>query len=1634
MGDRRSISSATSWHSSVPPMGNPPSVASKKVCVLGLCDEPDMPYCKTTGEAHLGEEYHPILQLREELKKRKEEHAQLEMKAAEQATWAEVLLSRIRATAEHPGSSRRSSRTPLAQFPENRKNISPSRPCKPEPDFTAQLREVSATRRQLTPPTSVPEKSFWESLQEALSGPGKSAATVGHQCKVTCNGETLRVNQLFYESFVSVWTSLRAGAMPNVTVTLYPEEKPAAVSAPNTPRTGAAHTPIQTPQNSHLSRASTVPPLASDENRSAFHTTTPTPSLVSQSLDSMPVLDTQVGHAVMTQPSNVEQGQQPSAPVHTLEASRPLSQSAFVATTQLSEAASLQPSHQASQQVSVPVRQVAAVSQQQALSQAASNGVSQPVSMVSQHLSMPDSSQPVTQASQQMSRQSELQEQMLLSQQVSMPASSQSATQASQQMSRQSALQGQMPLSQHASAVQPVLQVSQESLQPSQHVSEPVPLQSSQQPVSQALSQPIPQMSSSALTHATSQHVSLPMSAQQVTQHQLSQTGSQLASQQVSMPASSQPVTQASQQMSRQSALQSELQEQMLLSQQVSMPASSQSATQASQQMSRQSALQGQMPLSQHASAVQPVLQLSQESLQPSQHMSEPPMSMVSQPVSLVSQQASVQAVLQEPLQTASEQMHPASVSLASQEPRRMSLSQLVPRETVSLHPQGSVRELVRNMTTPDASVTQIREVRPVQQWSLPSHPSLPKISEQNEPERHSKPKSNVHVKSESPPQRSEPRSATRALAERVQQLETALKPPDAPSFSIEDRIAAIESSIKHEKSQGRERKSKEPSPVPRSPAGPTTRDLQDRLQRLEEAFEQATQHHHREVSNLQQRVTEEKGARSDLEQEVDFIKKKTRLQLAKLREELRTAQLEVNEREEQVQLVSDLKIKNLREENTRLKCATMAEAPPPQPRPVDHIEPELGKKESTVVPMQDNSIAKILREVLQLPENTTLPLPVESVGRPLLVEPLPVENTSSVTELTSAEMLAIEMTKSAEAELQARLRAEAEHEAHLSKHVTTELVHNQQSLHALQSQSLPSQVIQPLTESRGSAPHDRETGSQITAKLSISEDVNLEPEGPVSMPGPCNSFTGTPLSSFVGDRPVLPESVSTAAPLSSQPLSMHQVPENPVVHQIPIPRPQYQYQHQLHVPDPQQERVQQRPRRVTVQPPPRPMPRPLSPTRPAKSVLRPTPYERPRPAHPQRMPTRERHPPAMPQTCTQLPGPQQPQLQRPVAYQQQVPAQPQQAPFLDTSSVPPPLRSLSETPTLPPLPPSPRAQPALPPNALDMLGSILDGSHVMPAAPRPPSIMEPVVSSDQVTQDLMSKVKLLESKMLDLRDEEAVLELNKRRGISPTRKVPGDHSHQQEVPVSVPTAHTSISWQSQMTQPTESANICESVVTSQVSEEPEHPSLPTAPTSAHSSVPATASAVSVSSYPQSSSISAPASQSLPEVPMSIPAQYGSERHSSVPSSRNSSAPRTMSAHNNTTASTPSVPAEWGLKDSSILTQVHIPDVQSAPESQAAVTIMTERPTTPDSPDSLRTEDLDVELIAAAQPLKLPDVSSIEAIPPPADETGARLSALALQVEALLHNISGPPQEQQQQPAQPQQHDSASTVPRRKFW
>ncbi|KAJ9470405.1 hypothetical protein DIPPA_01511 [Diplonema papillatum] len=137
-GFRNASASGASWHSSGHPGGNPPSMADslcedssgggcdgvRNVCSLSLCDEPQTPFCKVSGTLHrqAGVACHPILKpvqgrvervedqadcdrraqvqhLRSELRRRKEEHALLEKQAAQQSSWTEVILNRLRASA-----------------------------------------------------------------------------------------------------------------------------------------------------------------------------------------------------------------------------------------------------------------------------------------------------------------------------------------------------------------------------------------------------------------------------------------------------------------------------------------------------------------------------------------------------------------------------------------------------------------------------------------------------------------------------------------------------------------------------------------------------------------------------------------------------------------------------------------------------------------------------------------------------------------------------------------------------------------------------------------------------------------------------------------------------------------------------------------------------------------------------------------------------------------------------------------------------------------------------------------------------------------------------------------------------------------------------------------------------------------------------------------------------------------------------------------------------------------------------------------------------------------------------------------------------------------------------------------------
>eukprot|EP00754_Rhynchopus_humris_P008177 Rhum_TRINITY_DN13680_c0_g1::Rhum_TRINITY_DN13680_c0_g1_i1::g.62710::m.62710 len=293
-----------------------PLVPPSQPCVLGLCDEPDMPYCKATGAphvssagnapaaaaaaaaaaeprrtsassaAHIPSHAHPIIhpldaapharapaaaaaapasgagsaqqadktrQLREELQKRKAEHAVLEAQAAEQSCWAKELLSRFRATADEPppqapqapaaAAAAVPQRPPLATVDSNvpvlRTGEASQQTSKKESvpgvegddDFTHRFRKLSERRRRprtpqdegdtsVVPPSS-PTGLFWTSLKETMSGPSAHAASAGHLCKVECDGEEIMLNQVFYESFVSVWKALRKGSMPPITLTIF---------------------------------------------------------------------------------------------------------------------------------------------------------------------------------------------------------------------------------------------------------------------------------------------------------------------------------------------------------------------------------------------------------------------------------------------------------------------------------------------------------------------------------------------------------------------------------------------------------------------------------------------------------------------------------------------------------------------------------------------------------------------------------------------------------------------------------------------------------------------------------------------------------------------------------------------------------------------------------------------------------------------------------------------------------------------------------------------------------------------------------------------------------------------------------------------------------------------------------------------------------------------------------------------------------------------------------------------------------------------------------------------------------------------------------------------------------------------
>ena len=286
-----------------------------------------MPYCKSSGAPHMDPRpSHPILrpmgetplplsrggsqdenkaqQLKEELRRRREEHDVLEAQAAEQASWADELLSRFRNTSASgnapepiviPQRAHRSHpRMPLATTNTNVARSERSSKCRrtpdPEPiiapsegdisiphsvydeDFTQQFRKVSERRRR-TPESDSNGELFWSSLKETLRGPSAQAALSGHHCTVECNGEELSLNQLFYESFVSVWKTLRRGSMPNVTVTLYKEANNNNHNNHNNPPPPPPSTTHSVPAAPQSEKAASVPSVAPESSVQATMTT-----------------------------------------------------------------------------------------------------------------------------------------------------------------------------------------------------------------------------------------------------------------------------------------------------------------------------------------------------------------------------------------------------------------------------------------------------------------------------------------------------------------------------------------------------------------------------------------------------------------------------------------------------------------------------------------------------------------------------------------------------------------------------------------------------------------------------------------------------------------------------------------------------------------------------------------------------------------------------------------------------------------------------------------------------------------------------------------------------------------------------------------------------------------------------------------------------------------------------------------------------------------------------------------------------------------------------------------------------------------------------------------------------------------
>ena len=245
-----------------------------------------------TGEPHVAAA-HPILrpidvpvdiqartnELRDELKKRKEEHAILEQKAANQSNWAEMILARFREKQTSGGSNQSKNgprKTPTTQtargkyrqptmdiLNERKESIrTPSGAPPPPPSSrsvsimtssagpsaslvgggnssTSPIQQIPtdfAKKQSVLDPAPPPisrVNNFWQSLKDAVSGP-TSIATSGHLCTVSCEGhEPLVINEGFFKSFIAVWKSLKGDSIPNVTVKLFEEPGKPKTDNPN---------------------------------------------------------------------------------------------------------------------------------------------------------------------------------------------------------------------------------------------------------------------------------------------------------------------------------------------------------------------------------------------------------------------------------------------------------------------------------------------------------------------------------------------------------------------------------------------------------------------------------------------------------------------------------------------------------------------------------------------------------------------------------------------------------------------------------------------------------------------------------------------------------------------------------------------------------------------------------------------------------------------------------------------------------------------------------------------------------------------------------------------------------------------------------------------------------------------------------------------------------------------------------------------------------------------------------------------------------------------------------------------------------------------------------------------------------